>query len=297
MTNQIILTEYLRNFQIQIEQNNVGLAENLSLYSDSIAFWIKPGVLSRANNCIAAILVIATTGFNALQENNLKNQIVKVLNRRNSEDERWIFVRDLLLTKPFTPGVLVDKVLRHQSPETFFGNTLKGCGLILKNLRYELIDQPRRYRSHPKRVNTCEYKDKGSRRPKHVSVKMIPRSSKNFELEEFELSSDQGSILWYSQLPMKRKPAASYREISSFQEEKERKEREDRREQRKGIRRNLKSILRQIRITNPEEPQLPVLEEALSRANQNILNIQLYKIEIEKIEDSANLTLSNLQDS
>lgn len=150
--------QFLRRLQ-EATKNTV--AENTSSYSDIVILKLHPNSLRSSRRCVLAYLVKVCLGMNPIEEEQLKKQFAKIVDKYREQGE-WKLLGELL-ELPTTPYPVFAKILATRSPEAFFGNDIKLIKSILRGLR---VTSP--YETKRKRIKVPSrkrgYDDKGSLR-------------------------------------------------------------------------------------------------------------------------------------
>lgn len=194
-------------------------------------------------------MLISIKGFNIINETDLRNQIIKRCDE-HQDDAEWNKVLTLVKTEPFAPLLVVQKYLEIcGSEEELFGNVIPMMRKI--NLLWHKRDFDKEQGNRPvKPLKTSVYKDKGSRRPDHVTPKYLRKHDRVEVDNHIELPLRSNSANFWSDLgEMREDFTRTIRESKLLMEEEEKKFSYEISKKRKQIRSKIKasiSILKEI---------------------------------------------------
>lgn len=255
------------------------LAENPSLYSDRFNWKIPSWCFTNKNRCIAIIFIIASKGFNITNETDLRNKVIRKCDDHPT-DESWNKVLTLVKTEPFSPINVFKTYLEILGNEfDFYGNVIPMMKKLNKLFHAVEIDyEPRKRKVIP--VKTCEYKDKGSRRPDHVSVKHLTGQEEKVD-RTIEIPLRKNSVNFWSNVQGLEDSIRTVRELKLLQEEEELQIKRKIAKQRKEKRSSVKKLLIENQILLGAETTEEFYEDL--KAINRIENIQLYLQRIEAL--------------
>lgn len=240
-----VFTQFLRRYAKGCEATNHGSAARPSLCSDKFDWYLPANSITTKINATAAIFTVCCTGFNIINEVNLKNQIRKQCNSHRSDAE-WNKVWRLLQTEPFAPGRLVANYLEIMgTPEELFGNILPRAIRLYAALSYKDFDREIGSKNAIP-VKFCEYKDKGSLRSDHGEPAPRLSSCEIEELPRFEITDSVRTAYFFGNISGLRDNSTTVREYSRRQQHLEEERRKADQERRRKLHRPISKMLKKL---------------------------------------------------
>lgn len=148
-------------------------AEAAALYSD-ISDWSFPQVVfESAYLSLNASILLPFLGLNSIQEEKLRNQLLKTAWARNFEGY-WTLVAQLVQIEPYKPAKILEQAITALGTNAFFGNHIRSMKRIYKNM---IVRNPYAPSTAPVRKPQRKrgYNDKGHLPLKHVTPKGKPK--------------------------------------------------------------------------------------------------------------------------